>query len=245
MKKIVILSLLVILALGACSPAPQTVIIRGSGTIAGEDREIHGVNGVTLATGGDLTVTLGREESLRIEAEDNLLPYIETRTWSGMLTIRQKEQTQLNPTKPIRFYLTVKALDHVAVSSSGNIEAPAVATGQFTATVNSSGNIHLAGLVADQLAVEINSSGGVRIDAGLVGAQTVNINSSGDYAAGDVRSTAADVRINSSGDATIWVTERLNAILNSSGNVEYYGRPSVTETLNSSGRTVSLGEKEQ
>ncbi len=242
-NRTITLQLLMALVLCACYPLYANTIVPGSGTPAGEDRIVTGVNSVTLATMGDLTISLGEQESLRVEAEENLLPNIETRTWSGMLTIRQKEQTELRPTKPIRYYLTVKTLERLAASSSGNIDAPAVQAGSFSIIVNSSGGIHLAGLTADSLEVEISSSGGVRIDAGQVGGQTVAINSSGEYAAGDLRSATADVRINSSGDATIWVTDRLNAVISSSGNVNYFGKPEVTQSLNSSGKPVSLGEK--
>jgi hypothetical protein len=160
MKKRAFLSSMVFLALAACSLNTRSVEIRGSGAIRAEDRTVGGVNGVTLATSGELTVALGDAESLRIEADDNLLPYIETRTWNGMLTIQQKEQTQLTPTKPIRYSLTVKTLDSVGTSSSGNIEAPAVTAGRFFAAVNSSGDATI--WVVESLNAALNSSGNVK-----------------------------------------------------------------------------------
>jgi hypothetical protein len=52
--------------------------VRGSGNVVEETREVSGVSGVELATLGTLHVEIGESESLRIEAEDNLLEYIET-----------------------------------------------------------------------------------------------------------------------------------------------------------------------
>ena len=52
---------------------------------------MSGVTGVNLATIGHLTIELGDTESLRIEAEDNLMEYIETDVRSGKLRIRTQD----------------------------------------------------------------------------------------------------------------------------------------------------------
>ena len=61
--------------------------IRGSGNVVEETREVSGVSGVQLATIGDMVIELGDKESLRIEAEDNLLEYFETEVRNGKLII--------------------------------------------------------------------------------------------------------------------------------------------------------------
>ena len=52
--------------------------VRGSGSIIEEGREVGDFTGVALAGVGDLTIEVGERESLRIKAEDNLMPYLET-----------------------------------------------------------------------------------------------------------------------------------------------------------------------
>ena len=59
--------------------------VRGSGNVAEEDRAVSGFTGVALAGIGELTIEVGERESLRIEAEDNLMPYLEAEVRNGML----------------------------------------------------------------------------------------------------------------------------------------------------------------
>jgi hypothetical protein len=240
-KRLILILLVTVLTLSACTLNMESV--RGSGTIASEDRAVEDIRGVALATLGDMTIELGEQESLTIEAEDNLLPYLETEVRGGILTIRNTAGKSLLPTKPVRYYLTVNSLETLETTSSGNIEAPAIQTDRFTATISSSGDLHLAGIVADRLEVEISSSGDLTIDTGEVAEQEITLSSSGDYEGSGVRCQTANARLTSSGQATIWVTDSLDGNLSSSGNLNYYGRPEINETTSSSGKVISLGNK--
>lgn len=234
---------LLTLQLCACTIEGSPSTIQGSGTLASEERQLSGVHGVTLSTFGDLTITIGNQESLQIEAEDNLLPYIETEVRSGVLTIRTKPNINVRPTRSVRFNLTAKRMDALTVTSNGNITAPALQADRFAATISSNGDILLAGLEADSLQVKISSNGNLTINGGEVKRQTVDLTSSGQYKAGAMRSQSADIRLSSNGGATIWVTGSLNARLSSSGNVSYYGRPAISAATPAGGRLVSLGDK--
>lgn len=244
MKKLIhFLPILFALMMSACEEGYSPNAIWGSGSMTSADRQAQGVRDVTLATSGDLTIALGDQESLRIEAEDNLLPYLETRISGGALTIGTRPNTSLHPTRSIRYVLTVKSLEALAISSSGNISAPALQVDHLTARISSSGNIHLDGLNADSLQVRISSNGNVEINGGEVKQQSVTVTSSGQYKGASLRSQTADVHLSSSGGATLWVTDSLNAELTSSGDMGYYGRPAISQRMSSSGRIVSLGDK--
>jgi hypothetical protein len=244
MKKFLCRSAFALLALCACSPEILSTDIHGIGPVWREERGIHGVNSVTLATIGELTIDPGETETLTVEGEYSLLPYIETRTWSGMLTIRHTEHTHLRPNAPVRYRLTVLALERVAVSNAGSVDISSLQAGYLSVISNGSGDILLSRLTADRLEVEINSSGSIRIAEGAVGEQTVVLNDSGRYEAGGLSSRDAQVTVNGSGDATLWVTDDLQATLNGSGAIYYYGplQP-LRQVFNSSGEIIPLGEK--
>jgi len=237
--------------------------VRGSGTVVEETRAVSGFTGVELATIGTLHIQTGNSESLRIEAEDNLMQYLLTEVRGGRLSIANRgEGVNLQSTRPIHYYLTVTALDTIVISSSGDVEAPDLQAGRFSATIHSSGNLEMGDLQAgtltvnitssgnvtmgtlnaDTLEVDISSSGNLKIAGGEVGRQTITISSSGEYTAQDLQSTEADVRLSSSGSATIRVRDRLRANLSSSGEVRYAGSPTVDVTATSSGNVVPIGE---
>jgi len=236
--------------------------IRGSGRVAEEERAVSDFRGVELATIGTLHIGVGERESLRIEAEDNLLSYFESEVRGETLTIEVQSGTNLRTTRPVHYYVTVVDLDSITLSSSGDAEAPDLESKLFTVRVSSSGGLQMGDVTCDTFRVEISSSGdvsvgqlhGQRLEAelgssgdltiagGEIERQEIQGSSSGNYAARDLESQEADVRLSSSGSATIWVTERLTAHLSSSGNLRYAGDPRADVTTTSSGNVIHIGE---
>lgn len=219
--------------------------IRGSGNVIREERDVSGFTGVKVSNQGDLKIEIGDREKLVIEAEDNLIEYIETYVENGILKIDTESNINLRNKKPIRYFLTAKKLDYLATSSSGDIEAPVLKADDFTVKISSSGDIEIEELEAEDVSVGISSSGDLKIDTldsgnlsvkisssgdfkigrGNVKTQDINISSSGNYDGRSVESLRTEVRISSSGDARVWVTEYLDVHLSSSGDLYYKGDP--------------------
>ncbi len=229
--------------------------VRGSGRMIQEARLIKGIARVDLATIGTLYLTQGDKEELRIEAEDNLLPYFVSTVEGDELVIKAREDIELRPTQPVRFHLTVKKLNALAASSAGNIEAGPIKAERFLLVVGSAGNVTLESLDAPEVAamlnsagnatikslkskdlrVNIHSAGGLTIESGEVEKQAVTQTSAGNYNARGLKSRKAQALVNSAGSATLWVTEALTATVNSVGSLSYRGSPAVEEHVTSLG----------
>jgi hypothetical protein len=236
--------------------------VQGSGTVIDEDRSLSNVTGVELAMPGTLHITMGASDSLRIEAEDNLMQYIQTDVTMGRLVIKTRLGVNLRTTIPIKYSLTVSELNSMVISSSGDIETDPLQSGSFSITISSSGKLsiialdctsiqvkisssgdtEIADLTADSISTTISSSGNLDILAGQVQKQDITISSSGEYRARDLQSVSANVTLTSSGEATIRVSDRLTGRLSSSGSINYIGNPNVNVSKTSSGRTVQIGE---
>ena len=242
LRTALILTTLVLSACGTIVFQGNRNAVRGSGNVVEETRSLSGVTGVNLATLGDLTIELGDTESLRIEAEDNLMEYIETDVRNGGLRIGTQEDVNLDPRRPVNYYLTVKGLDTIVISSSGDIQAPDLEAEGFSITIASSGDLEMGVLNADTLEVDISSSGNLEIKGGEVKTQNVTISSSGKHTARDLASAEAEVHLNSDGSATIWVQDNLDANLSSSGDLRYRGNPTLNATTTSSGDVIQIGE---
>jgi hypothetical protein len=185
---------------------------------------------------------MGDGESLRIEAEDNLLEYIETDVRAGRLAIETRQGTNLRATRPIKYYLTVDTLDRIEVSSSGDVEAGNLRSESFSVKISSSGDVFVESLDCTSLRVDISSSGNLEISGGQVQRQDINISSSGEYRARDLPSVEAEVTVTSSGTAEIRVSDQLSGRLSSSGDIRYIGSPEVDVSTSSSGRVVQINE---
>lgn len=246
-KKAFVLTILVILgmaslACGVTINLPGSQVVRGSGDVKTEQRAISGVKRVTVANQGDLTIEIGEEEKLLIEAEDNLLPYLLSEVQGSELKLGTQNNTNIQSTRPIRYYLTVKTLERLEVNSSGSISAPELNVDDFSIDVSSSGDIYIEALYADRLEIDISSSGNITIATGMLGYQDISISSSGNYDAREIDALNARVKISSSGSARIWVRDELDVNISSSGNVYYRGDPRLNVRNTSSGEVIKTGD---
>jgi hypothetical protein len=234
--------------------------IRGSGSVIRVTRSVAGIDAVALATVGALRVEFGDREELVIEGEDNIIEHIDTEVDDGTLKIENMWRYSLHPTEPLTYFLTVRKLDAVILSSSGDailpdIEARSfsirvsssgdlttgkVEAGHLDVAVSSSGDVSVRDLNSESLEVSLSSSGAFTIGGGTVIEQDVRLSSSGTYRAEDLESERADIRLSSSGSAYVLVTEDLRAVLSSSGSVYYSGNPRVRQQTGSSGRVKRL-----
>jgi hypothetical protein len=224
------------------SPLVGGGVVRGSGNVVEESRAVSGFAAVALAGSGQLIIEVGKSESLRIEAEDNLMQYLQTRVRNGTLEIGTQQGISLTPTQPIRFYLTAVELDTIAISGSSEVEAPNLQAAQFSVTVSGSGDVEIAELHADTLTVVISGSGDVSIAGGKVDEQEITLSGSGKYTARNLKSTRAEVHTSGSANVTIRASEHLQATISGSGNVRYLGNPTVESKVSGSGDIERIGE---
>ena len=180
--------------------------IRGSGDVKTETRTVSGFKAVELAGIGKLKIEQTGSESLTVEADDNLLSYLTTEVHGTRLVIGTKPNANLRPTKPIVFRLTVKNLDNLALSGSGNIETGDINSKGFVADLNGSGNLALGRITAPRF--ELHSSG------------------SGNFKSQGIKSDEARLDASGSGSRTInnLDTKTLNVDQSSSGSIRLSGR---------------------
>ncbi len=216
--------------------------VKGSGDVTSEEREVSSFSELEFSGVGDVYIELGDVEALRIEAEDNLLEYIETEVRGDKLEIGIRDRVNLQPEEPINFYLTVKTLDSIAVSGLGDIEAPAFEATRFSVDISGAGDVTLQDLTADKLVVSISGLGNLVVEDGTVGEQDVDISGAGDYEARDLESAEADVQLSGLGSATIWVTDYLNVEISGAGSVRYAGDPSVESSVSGLGDVEKLDD---
>jgi hypothetical protein len=235
--------------------------VDGSGSVVRVSRDVGDFTGVHLSTIGTVHVKMGKKEALEIEAEENLIEYIETEVEHGTLKISNRKRFNLKAREPIKYFVTVRKLDRIALSSSGDavlphienenfaialsssgdLKAKSLAVGHLDVSISSSGDAHIGMLGAELIDASLSSSGDLEIDGGEAGHLKLNISSSGDFDGVDLKAEMAMVRISSSGNAYVWVTDDLIATLSSSGSVHYAGDPSVTVQKSSSGRVKRMG----
>lgn len=221
-------------AVSVCA-APRIV---GSGNVTTESRPVADIQSVDLAGSGDLTIIQGDTESLSIEAEDNILPLLETPVDKGALRIGLKGDAA--PTVPIKMKLNVKTLNSAQLSGSGKIRTEKLtAPGTLEVSLKGSGLIDLKGIECEKWNLAVVGSGTVKA-AGHAKEQKVMVVGSGDYEGFGLETGAAEVTISGSGDCEINAKDKLTATISGSGDIDYTGAATVTKKVSGSGAVTQV-----
>jgi hypothetical protein len=240
------LTLLIALSIEACTanqvltPAQQ---VQGSGSVTRESRPLAGFQKVSLNGMGTAVIRIGETEEVAIEAEDELLPYIETRVQDGTLSIATRANTSLKVTQPIRYEIQVRALSAVELNGAMRVQiSTPLDSASFRAAVGGASVLEIAALHTPVLQVRCDGAGSVRI-GGTAERLTLALNGTGSLNAADLESSAAEVKVNGTGAATLWVHDSLTAQALSQGKVRYYGAPTLTSPANPADKIIALGNK--
>ena len=199
MKRTIFPTMLATLLLSACGLA----FIPGSGKITSEARNVSGFERVVLAAPGHMSLTQNGSEALKIETDDNLLAYIQTRVDGGTLYIEVVPGTNLVPTKDIQYTLSVKALKAFDLDGSADITSAGLQGDQFELSLNGSGDITLGSLNVDTLSFNLNGSGSLKVDTLAARKVTLGMNGSGSGTFNGLTADELEAGINGSGKYTL------------------------------------------
>ncbi|MFN2280658.1 MAG: head GIN domain-containing protein [Anaerolineales bacterium] len=250
LTKVVFLAVVIAVISTACVVPARLRVIRGSGDVIVEDRDVSGFDRISISGAGKIILTQGDRESLTIETDDNLMEYIETRVVGDTLEIDFTDEIVLSPggrdvlepSDGFIFRISVIDLEAIKVSGAADIQTGKLKTDRLVITFSGAGDISINDLNADTLEVYISGAGNVDL-AGKVLYQYVTLSGVGRYAGFGLESQEASVTISGVGGADVWATETLDVVISGAGDVEYYGDPSVHPEISGLGRLNGRGEK--
>lgn len=226
---------------GACGFNINLSIEQGSGNVITQSRTVSDFDHVELNGIGDVTITQGDREALQIEAEDNVIPHIQTTVQNGTLQINFDRKTII-PTKSVKFNLTMRNVHGLETKGVSNIQSDKLNTDSLDLGISGTGNIDLHNLTANSATVHVSGAGNLTAD-GKVGDQKITLSGAGNYNGQDLQSKTAEVTISGLGKVVVWVTDSLDVTISGTGGVDYYGSPRVTQQISGLGRLNHAGNK--
>ncbi len=192
-------------------------VVAGSGRPATENRPVSGFTRIDMAANGEVDIEQGEQESLTVEADDNVLPVLTSDVVDGTLKLGIKPGTSIRSTTTIRYRVVVKDLAGVSVSGSGKIRAAGVQLRSLGVDVSGSGTVAMSGSAADQ---------------------DIRVSGSGRYEAPDLTSEKVAVDISGSGEVIVSASRELTVDISGSGSVTYSGDPRVDQSISGSGKVI-------
>jgi hypothetical protein len=238
MKKILLAATLIII-LNAC----ELIVgdrVEGNGNTKTELRNITSANKIKTAGSFDIEIAQGNSTSVTVEADENLLPYIETFNEDGWLIIRPKEHAHLSSKKHLKVSIVTNKLEACKVSGSGNV------VGKSRFTGGSSLDLGIAG--SGDITLEVNTptingsiagSGNITL-VGETKETVIKIAGNGDWRAENLKAENADVHIAGSGNVHVFADNKLSIHIAGSGDVFYKGNPQIDQHIAGSGNIKKL-----
>jgi hypothetical protein len=218
--------------------------IDGSGPVVSETREISGFSGVTNTGSFDIYIQPGEDFIVKVKANENLLPIIETYVSGYTLYVRTKDDACFRSSAPVEVYISMPELEVLTLSGSGRIFAEKAYTPVFECINSGSGQVVIDTVHSHDLTAGNSGSGLIRI--GNVDATQVGFfqSGSGTIDGGMIHGTSElKIRHSSSGNvkAMIHGGRMVDGVLSGSGKIDLHGDAIMASfTLNASGRVDAL-----
>jgi hypothetical protein len=227
-------ALLIVIIVASCRMHFNKTIT-GNGNVHSEERNVSNVSRIKIRGGINVEVMPGAS-SLKVEADDNLLRYIETKDEDGWIVIKTKDNVNLKSNNPIRVYLSTERIRDINIAGSGFVKGAGKFSGaeKLNIEVAGSGDVVL-NVNTPKVNVDIRGSGSVTL-SGETKDAFVDIAGSGNYMAQDLLTENTDVDIKGSGDARVYADNDLEADILGSGTVFYKGKAHVHSNAAGNGR---------
>ena len=187
----------------------------GNGIVKIEQRDVAGFDRLSIGGIGELIVEQNGEESLTIEAEENLLPLLVSEVEDDRLTLGIRRNSSIKATKPIVYRLKVRSLREMDGAGTVSVTATGLDSADFA----------------------YDSSGTVKsVLSGRAENQHVTMSGTGTFDGRNLTGRTAQVDLSGTGDALVNVTETLKARAGGTATVRYLGDPQVDRQTSGLGK---------
>lgn len=216
----------------------------GSGNVISQTRQVSDFQAIDLEYPAQVFITQGEAVSLKIEAEDNMMPGLTTDVKNGTLEIDYKSGPgkRVNPRKPVIITIVAKDLNDVRFSSAGTLTIDGFKTDDLNLSLSGAGALKLNNLVTSTLTLDLSGAGSTTA-SGKADRLSLHISGFGDFNGSELHTKSSDVSISGAGSAIVWADEELSANISGAGSVSYYGPAKVTKQISGVGEVKHLGDK--
>ena len=225
MKKIALFSLVILVFASGCREIAGERV-RGSGHIITENRTATGFNSIDVSGAIDVYIKQDSTTSVKVEADDNILEYIEVHTDGSTLEIYTEDNIRLKPSHKIKVYISNSEYKDLRVGGASSIRSE----NEITTDILS---VDIGG--ASEGRLEVNSP---RVSVKVSGASNANIKGKtkdfegGASGASDIRcfdllTENADVDASGASNIEVYASVKIAGQASGASSVNYKGNAQV------------------
>jgi len=189
--------------------------VHGSGVRKTEKRDLAAFTSIETSGAFEVEVKCQKPASFEIEADDNLLPIVQTEVRGGVLHIASTKG--YSSSGGIILRITVPDLESVKSTGAGKFRVSDVSNDNFE--IRSTGATQMV-VSGQSKSVKISSTGAGKIDAH------------------NLRATNADVNVTGAAGVEVYATDELNVTVSGAGRVTYSGNPKISKHILGAGEVT-------
>lgn len=229
--KLLTTTLISLLIIGSIS-AQRTDKISGNGNQVTLVRTTKDYDEIAISGFFDIELVEGKEGTLTLVGEQNILDHIVTEVNGNKLTIKVKNGFNLKPSswkKGVSITIPVESITALSLSGSGEIVGnKTLKANYFETAMSGSGDIRIA-LDVNSLKAGMSGSGDMAL-SGKATDFTVSISGSGDINAYDLIADNVDATVSGSANIKVTANKEIIAKVSGSGDIDYRGNPEKIDT---------------
>lgn len=198
--------------------------IKGNGKLLEQTRPVADFQTIRSEGAWSLDVQVGPAPSVKVIADENLLPLIETAVQNRELNIRFKDgehSIKLNRNSSLRIEVTVPKLTSYQHEGAGKSVFRGLSGERFAINYEGAGLITASGKV-DTLSVQASGAGSLDLD--------------------ELKARNATISLEGVGSIRVYASESLTAAVDGIGSLTYYGKPAKVSKAVSGIGSVQAGD---
>ncbi|MEM0940961.1 MAG: head GIN domain-containing protein [Bacteroidota bacterium] len=205
--------------------------------------EVEDFSALSLGIPGTLYLKQGPNVKVEIDCDDDDFKEIEFKMSGDRLIITRENNWSWRSgwrNSDVTIYVTMKEIERLSVSGSGNIEGKSkLNVEDIELSISGSGDMELD-LIGDELETRVSGSGSIHL-SGSASEASARVSGSGKIKGEDLTVASFEAKISGSGSCYISVTEEIEASISGSGSVYYAGNPErVISNSSGSGKVKKI-----
>lgn len=234
--KIFFFILLTTVATVSCYGWKTQKVIKGSGNVKTEERNVGSFDQISASQGISVFLTQGDAKALVVKADDNILPYLETVVKKNTLEIRITQGINIDKGSK-HVYVTVPRLTKINVTTAARIEGQTPWQFDKVDLNTTTAAEVILNLTATSLNVKMTTAGIVTLQ-GNTEKLEVHATTSANLNAEGLAARFVKVAATTGSNIKIDAIDQLGYKLTTGATLVYKGDPRITESLTSTGGSV-------
>jgi hypothetical protein len=237
-KKILLPVVIILMVAGSCHFGRDNE--EGNGNIIREDRTVSNFRELEVHGAFDVYLSQGDLQPVRIETDENLIPYVETIQEGDKLVIRNKDGYSLDPSKKLIVHVMAPVYESIEVSGASNVLGQNKINNDedLDLDISGAGDIKLE-VDAPNIDIKISGSGKAILE-GETRKLDLKLSGAGSARCFKLLSEITKVDISGAGNAEVFASDQLEANVSGAGSVKYKGGAKKVKQDVSGAGTVKL-----